>query len=89
MKFVTREKPKVDRVACPWLIKKFIDPNAELLFVPADEVLQAAVFGNAPQIPITPQWKLIGDGKVAFRYLQLYVYRLAQYGFDVSQFQFF
>lgn len=42
MKFVTREKPKVDRVACPWLIKKFIDPNAELLFVPADEVLQAA-----------------------------------------------
>lgn len=42
MKFVTREKPKVDRVACPWLIKKFIDPNAELLFVPADEVLKAA-----------------------------------------------
>lgn len=42
MKFVTHEKPKVDRVACPWLIKKFIDPNAELLFVPADEVLKAA-----------------------------------------------
>lgn len=42
MKFVTREKPKVDRVACPWLIKKFIDPNAELLFVPADAVLSTA-----------------------------------------------
>jgi hypothetical protein len=42
MKFVTREKPKVDRIACPWLIKKFIDPNAELFFVPADEVLQTA-----------------------------------------------
>lgn len=42
MKFVTREKPKVDRVGCPWLIKKFIDPNAELLFVPADEVLSTA-----------------------------------------------
>lgn len=42
MKFVTREKPKVDRVGCPWLIKKFIDPNAELLFVPADEVLKVA-----------------------------------------------
>lgn len=42
MKFVTREKPKVDRVACPWLIKKFIDPDAELLFVPADEVLTVA-----------------------------------------------
>jgi hypothetical protein len=42
MKFVTREKPKVDRVACPWLIKKFIDPNAELLFVPASEVMAVA-----------------------------------------------
>ena len=42
MKFVTREKPKVDRVACPWLIKKFIDPNAELLFVPSDQVLTVA-----------------------------------------------
>jgi len=41
-KFVTREKPKVDRVACPWLIKKFIDPEAELLFVPADQVLTVA-----------------------------------------------
>jgi hypothetical protein len=42
MKFVTREKPKVDRIACPWLIKKFLDPNAELLFVPADEVMATA-----------------------------------------------
>src|SRR5215212_11854885 len=42
MKFVTREKPKVDRVACPWLIKKFIDPNAELLFVPGDQVMATA-----------------------------------------------
>jgi hypothetical protein len=42
MKFVTREKPKVDRVACPWLIKRFIDSEAELLFVPADEVVATA-----------------------------------------------
>jgi len=41
-KFVTREKPKVDRVACPWLIRKFIDPQAELLFVPTDQVLTVA-----------------------------------------------
>lgn len=47
MKFVTREKPKVDRIACPWLIKKFIDPNAELLFVPAAEVLATAERENA------------------------------------------
>lgn len=38
MKWVTRERVKVDRVACPWLIKKFIDPEAEFLFVPADQV---------------------------------------------------
>ena len=42
MKWVTREKVKVDRVACPWLIKRFIDPEAELLFVPAEEVLEVA-----------------------------------------------
>lgn len=42
MKWVTREKVKVDRVACPWLIKKFVDPQAEFLFVPAAEVLAVA-----------------------------------------------
>lgn len=38
MKWITREKVKVDRVACPWLIKKFVDPQVEFLFVPANEV---------------------------------------------------
>jgi hypothetical protein len=38
MKWITREKVKVDRVACPWLIRKFIDPQAEFIFVPAHEV---------------------------------------------------
>ena len=42
MKWVTREKVQVDRVACPWLIQRFIDPGAELLFVPAEEVLEVA-----------------------------------------------
>lgn len=36
MKWITRERAKVDRVACPWLIKRFVDPKAEFLFVPAD-----------------------------------------------------
>ena len=36
MKWITREKVKVDRVACPWLIKKFVDKEAEFVFVPAD-----------------------------------------------------
>ncbi len=42
MKWVTRERPKVDRVACPWLIRKFVDPQAEFLFVPADQVMAVA-----------------------------------------------
>jgi hypothetical protein len=42
MKWVTRERPKTDRIACPWLIAKFIDPDAEFLYVPPDEVLEVA-----------------------------------------------
>lgn len=42
MKWITRERVKVDRVACPWLIRHFIDPAAEFLFVPADQVTAAA-----------------------------------------------
>jgi hypothetical protein len=42
MKWVTREHPKTDRIACPWLIKKFIDPDAEFMYVPADQVLEVA-----------------------------------------------
>src|SRR5437868_10034372 len=42
MKWVTRERVKVDRVACPWLIRKFVDPQAQFLFVPADQVQHVA-----------------------------------------------
>lgn len=42
MKWVTRERPKTDRIACPWLIARFIDPGAEILYVPAAEVLDVA-----------------------------------------------
>lgn len=42
MKWVTREKVQVDRVACPWLIRKFVDPKAEFLFVPAEQVMAVA-----------------------------------------------
>jgi hypothetical protein len=42
MKWITREKVKVDRVACPWLIRKFVDPQAEFLFVPSDQVTAVA-----------------------------------------------
>jgi AraC-like DNA-binding protein len=42
MKWITRERPKIDRIACPWLIRRFIDPDAEIIYVPFDEVLQQA-----------------------------------------------
>jgi hypothetical protein len=42
MKWITRERPKTDRIACPWLIRRFIDPEAEIVYVPAEEVLAVA-----------------------------------------------
>jgi hypothetical protein len=42
VKWVTRERPKTDRIACPWLIRRFIDQHAEILFAPAEEVLEVA-----------------------------------------------
>ena len=42
MKWITREKVKVDRVACPWLIKKFVDKDAEFVFVPGEKVIAEA-----------------------------------------------
>jgi len=47
MKWITREHVKVDRVACPWLIKKFVDQKAKFLFVPNDRVLTVAQQENA------------------------------------------
>ena len=42
MKWITRERPKIDRIACPWLIARFIDQEPEFLYVPANEVLSTA-----------------------------------------------
>jgi hypothetical protein len=42
MKWITREHPRVDRVACPWLIEKFVDKDAEFIYVPADQVMTEA-----------------------------------------------
>jgi hypothetical protein len=47
MKWITRARPKTDRIACPWLISKFIDPAAEFLYVPADQVLDLAASEDA------------------------------------------
>lgn len=47
MKWVTRARPKIDRVACPWLITRFVDPQAELLFVAPDDVMPTAMAVDA------------------------------------------
>ncbi|MCO5936165.1 chromate resistance protein [Mucilaginibacter sp. RB4R14] len=47
MKWITRERPKIDRIACPWLIRRFIDVEAEIIFVPLDQVLAIAKEINA------------------------------------------
>ena len=47
MKWITRERPKIDRIACPWLIKNFVDQQAEFIYVPKEEVFEKAALLNA------------------------------------------
>jgi hypothetical protein len=51
MKWITRERVKVDRVACPWLIRKFIDPDAEFIFLPHETDWSAIVDGTVFDVP--------------------------------------
>ncbi len=69
MKWVTREHPRTDRIACPWLIRKFIDPTAEIVYVPRDDVLgyaerEGAISFDAPGAKYTHR-----DGKCSFETL--------------------
>ena len=61
MKWITRERPKIDRLACPWLIRRFIDPEAEFLYVPTGEVLATARTTSAIPYDI-PGVELTHDG---------------------------
>ncbi len=61
MRWVTRERPKIDRIACPWLVARFVDPEPEFLYVPADRVL--AVAGETGATPYdVPGVELGHDG---------------------------
>lgn len=66
MKWITRERVKVDRVACPWLIRKFVDPEAEFLFVPADQVAAAAVREGATPFDVKDAELGHHDGRCSF-----------------------
>lgn len=48
-RWITRERPKIDRIACPWLVRRFIDPDAEFIYVPSDQV-----FPKAEELGATP-----------------------------------
>jgi hypothetical protein len=61
MKWITRQRPKIDRVACPWLIDRFIDQQAEFLFVPPDDVIAEAAKQNAIPYDV-PGVELTHDG---------------------------
>ncbi|MBC8033074.1 MAG: chromate resistance protein [Chitinophagaceae bacterium] len=52
MKWITRERPKIDRIACPWLIKRFIDKDAEIIYVPFDQVIPSSKELNATPFDI-------------------------------------
>src|ERR1700740_248495 len=64
MDWITRENVKVDRVACPWLIRRFVDPDANFLLVPGAEPLERAKGGAIPfDAPRLPQIKLNHRGE--------------------------
>lgn len=63
MKWITRERPKIDRIACPWLITRFIDPQPEFLYVPSGEVLRIAREENAMPYDI-PGVELSHEGEL-------------------------
>jgi hypothetical protein len=71
MKWVTRENAKVDRIACPWLIRRYIDQDAEFLFVPAEEVMAVAERESA--IPYDVKGAELGhvDGRCSFESILL------------------
>jgi hypothetical protein len=71
MKWVTRESAKVDRIACPWLIRRFIDPDAQFLYVPPGEVM--AVAGRERAIPYDVPGVEFGhvDGRCSFESILL------------------
>ncbi len=66
MKWITRENAAVDRIACPWLIRRFVDPDAEFLFVPVDRVRSVAASTGA--IPFDVEGAELGhvDGRCSF-----------------------
>jgi hypothetical protein len=69
MKWVTRARPKTDRIACPWLIRRFIDPDADIGYVPADQVLAIAQVEAARSFDASGAEFTHRDGQCTFEVL--------------------
>ena len=76
MKWITRARPKTDRIACPWLIRRFIDPDAEIVYVPAADVLAEAERTGAHSFDAPGAEYDHRDGKCTFEVL------IDDYGLD-------
>lgn len=73
MKWVTRERPKIDRIACPWLILRFVDRQADFLFVPPDKVMEVAAQNGAvpfdvPRVELTHEGPLCSFDAILKKY---------------------
>jgi hypothetical protein len=72
-RWVTRERPKIDRIACPWLILRFIDADAEFLYVPAGQVLAVAVTTGATPYDIPGvEYSHVGEACSFDAFIRLY-----------------
>lgn len=80
--WVTRERPKIDRIACPWLVRRFIDPEAEFLFVPTERVFAVAVETGASAYDIPGAEPFSHDGELCSFDAFLKVYRIEDRALD-------
>lgn len=69
MKWITREHPKIDRIACPWLIKNFVDEDAEFMYVPKDKVFEKAIEMKAVPYDIPGAEYTHQGGQCTFDYI--------------------
>ncbi len=76
MKWITRQNASVDRIACPWLIKRFVDADAEFLYVPADEVMAVAARESATPYDVKNVELGHLDGRCSFESI------MVKYGLD-------
>lgn len=81
MKWITRERPKIDRIACPWLIKNFVDKDAEFIYTPADSVKEQAKKLNATPFDVPDVEFSHHDDKCTFDYI-LEKYKIKDHALD-------